>query len=110
MTGPAPDDRQRFLQALLQSLQADLLSLMALDPQHDSTAIADQAHKVLSAARMLKAPALMAACEALEAGTLPPAQLRLKRQALARHMRRVERALARELAPPADTQAGSHVC
>ncbi|MEW2927387.1 transporter substrate-binding domain-containing protein [Pseudomonas juntendi] len=110
VTGPAPDDRLRFLQALLQSLQADLLSLMALDPQHDSTAIADQAHKVLSAARMLKAPALMAACEALEAGTLTPAQLRLKRQALARHMRRVERALARELAPPADTQAGSHAC
>ncbi|MFK3816919.1 ATP-binding protein [Pseudomonas sp. NPDC089407] len=110
VVGPDPDDRQRFLQALQQSLQADLTHLMALHPQHDSGAIADQAHKVLSAARMLEAPCLMAACEALEVGGLSTAQVRLRRQALARHMCRVERALAKELATRNDTQAGSQAC
>ncbi|MGE8372497.1 MAG: ATP-binding protein [Pseudomonas putida] len=110
VVGHDPADRQRFLQALQQSLQADLASLMALHPEHDSDAIAEQAHKVLSAARMLEAPDLMQACEALEARGLPTDQLRLRRQALARHMCRVERALAKELATDACTQAGSQTC
>lgn len=110
VVGHDPNDRQRFLQALQQSLQADLATLMALHPQHDSDAIAEQAHKVLSAARMLEAPELMKACEALEASGLPTTQLRLRRQALARHMCRVERALARELATGTCTQAGSQAC
>ncbi|AJQ51268.1 MULTISPECIES: ATP-binding protein [Pseudomonas] len=110
VVGHDPADRQRFLQALQQSLQADLASLMALHPEHDSDAIAEQAHKVLSAARMLEAPDLMQACEALEARGLPTHQLRLRRQALARHMCRVERALAKELATDACTQAGSQTC
>jgi len=110
VVGPDPVDRQRFLLALQQSLQADLACLMALHPQHESGAIADQAHKVLSAARMLEAPCLMAACEALAAGGLPTPQVRLRRQALARHMCRVERALAKELATSNVTQAGSQAC
>jgi two-component system sensor histidine kinase EvgS len=110
VVGHDPADRQRFLLALQQSLQADLASLMALHPEHDSDAIAEQAHKVLSAARMLEAPDLMQACEALEARGLPTHQLRLRRQALARHMCRVERALAKELATDACTQAGSQTC
>ncbi|WP_410481643.1 ATP-binding protein [Pseudomonas plecoglossicida] len=110
VVGHAPNDRQRFLQALQQSLQADLAKLMALHPEHDSGAIGEHAHKVLSAARMLEAPGLMAACEALEASGLPTAQLRLRRQALARHMGRVERALAKELATTSCTQAGSQAC
>ncbi|MFF7065739.1 ATP-binding protein [Pseudomonas sp. NPDC008258] len=110
VVGPDPADRQRFLLALQQSLQADFASLMALHPEHDRDAIVDQAHKVLSAARMLQAPALMAACEALETSSLPPAQVRLRRQALARHMCRVERALARELATGTCTQSGSKAC
>ena len=110
VVGHDPIDRQRFLQALQQSLQADLATLMALHPQHDSAAIAEQAHKVLSAARMLEAPELITACEALEASGLPTAQLRLRRQALARHMCRVERALAKELATGTCTQAGSQAC
>lgn len=80
VVGHDPIDRQRFLQALQQSLQADLATLMALHPQHDSAAIAEQAHKVLSAARMLEAPELITACEALEASGLPTAQLRLRRR------------------------------
>ncbi|MCY1421818.1 hypothetical protein D9M71_374830 [compost metagenome] len=59
---------------------------------------------------MLEAPDLMAACEALEASGLPSARLRLRRQALARHMCRVERALAKELATGPCTQAGSQAC
>ena len=110
VVGPDPVARRRFLLALQQSLQADLTSLMALNPEQDSGAIANQAHKVLSAARMLEAPCLMAACEALEANDLSTTQLRLRRQALARHMCRVERALARELATSAVTQAGSQAC
>ena len=43
------------------------------------------------------APELMAACEALQNTTLPTPQLRLRRQALARHMRRVEKALAADI-------------
>jgi hypothetical protein len=66
VVGPDPVDRQRFLQALQQSLQADLASLMASSATRQR-AITEQAHKVLSAARMLEAPDLMAACEALEA-------------------------------------------
>lgn len=108
--GHDPDDRQRFLLTLQQSLQADRASLMALHPEQDSEAIAEQAHKVLSAARMLEARDLMAACEALEARGLPTPQLRLRRQALARHMCRVERALANELTTGACTQAGSPTC
>nr|WP_172455919.1 MULTISPECIES: transporter substrate-binding domain-containing protein [unclassified Pseudomonas] len=108
--GHDPDDRQRFLLTLQQSLQADRASLMALHPEQDSEAIAEQAHKVLSAARMLEARDLMAACEALEACGLPTPQLRLRRQALARHMCRVERALANELTTGACTQAGSPTC
>ncbi|MGS7253960.1 ATP-binding protein [Pseudomonas anuradhapurensis] len=110
VVGHDPNDRQRFLEALQQSLQADLATLMALHPEHDSGAIGEQAHKVLSAARMLEAPELMAACEALEAGGLSTLQLRRRRQALARHMCRVERALARELATDSCTQAGSQAC
>ncbi|MEX5507104.1 transporter substrate-binding domain-containing protein [Pseudomonas putida] len=110
VVGHDPADRQRFLLALQQSLQADLASLMALHPEHDSDAIAEQAHKVLSAARMLEAPDLMHACQALEARSLPAHQLRLRRQALARHMCRVERALAKELATGACTEAGSQTC
>lgn len=52
----------------------------------------------------------MKACEALEARGLPTAQLRLRRRALARHMCRVERALAKELATGTCTQAGSQAC
>lgn len=109
VVGHDPADRRRFLQTLQQSLQADFSTLMALHPEHDADAIAEQAHKVLSAARMLEAPDLMAACEALEPGGLPTVQLRLRRQALARHMRRVELALAKELPPSTDTQAASRV-
>lgn len=96
IVGQAPNDRQRFLAALHESLQTDLVILMSL-PAQDADAVADQAHKILSAARMLEAPELMAACEALQNTALPTPQLRLRRQALARHMRRVEKALAADI-------------
>ncbi|MNP81725.1 Hpt domain protein [compost metagenome] len=80
------------------SLQQDFTQLLALDPDADATAIAEQAHKILSAARMLEAQGMMAACEALEQSGLPASQVKLRRQILARHMRRVEKALARQLA------------
>jgi two-component system sensor histidine kinase EvgS len=96
IVGQAPNDRKRFLAALHESLQTDLVILMSL-PAQDADAVADQAHKILSAARMLEAPELMAACEALQNTTLPTPQLRLRRQALARHMRRVEKALAADI-------------
>ena len=54
---------------------------------------------------MLEAGELMDACEALDHPGITPVQLRRKRQALARHMRRVERALARDL--ETCTQAGT---
>lgn len=100
IVGDNQEDRQRLLATLLQSLQQDLAILMAIDPHEDAQAIAGQAHKILSAARMLEARELMAACEALEQEDLPLMQLKLRRQALARHMRRVEEALARYLHGP----------
>lgn len=100
IVGNDPDSRTRLLNALLESLIQDLATLMAIDPE-DAQAIAAQAHKILSTARMLEARDLMEACEALEQETLPLAQLKLRRQVLARHMRRTEKALARHLQRPA---------
>jgi len=91
-------DRERFLTAVHLSLQEDFAELLALDPETEATAISEQAHKILSAARMLDARDMMAACEALEESAMPVSQLKLRRQVLARHMRRVEKALARLLA------------
>ncbi|MNN67059.1 hypothetical protein D3C81_1826730 [compost metagenome] len=85
---------------MLLSLQQDLATLMGLDPEVEPEAVGEQAHKILSAARMLEAQHLIAACEALEQSGLPASQLKQRRQALARHMRRVEKALARELTKP----------
>ncbi|WP_443201111.1 transporter substrate-binding domain-containing protein [Pseudomonas sp. DVZ24] len=89
-------DRDRILDTLLLSLRQDLQALMAIDPQREGGELALQAHKILSAGRMLDAQALIEACEALEVTDLPQAELKRRRQALARHMRRVEKALARQ--------------
>lgn len=105
IVGPDPKDRERFLTALHQSLRTDLMILMDL-PSDDAAAVADQAHKILSAARLLEATQLMAACEALENMGLTTLQRQLRRQALARHMRRVEMALAGELAGTDERQSG----
>jgi multi-sensor hybrid histidine kinase (EC 2.7.13.3) len=70
---------------------------MGLDPQRQATEIREQAHKILSAARLLEAKGMMKACEALEEQRSSAACIKLQRQVLARHMRRVEKALAREL-------------
>ncbi|ANY86228.1 MULTISPECIES: ATP-binding protein [Pseudomonas putida group] len=100
IVGDDPDSRTRLLNALQESLIQDLATLMAIDSE-DAQAIAAQAHKILSTARMLEARDLMEACEALEQETLSLAQLKLRRQVLARHMRRTEKALARHLQHPA---------
>ena len=97
IVGDSVADRERLLSALHQSLGHDLDKLMAIDPEQEPTALSAQAHKILSAARMLEARALMQACEALEVSELPVDEQRIRRQALARHMRRAEMALARHL-------------
>ncbi|MFB4392945.1 MULTISPECIES: ATP-binding protein [unclassified Pseudomonas] len=97
IVGNDPKDRRRMLVALHLSLQEDLAELMALDPTTQAEALAAQAHKILSVARILEAKELMLACEVLEQSELPVPQLKRHRQALARHMRRLEKALAREL-------------
>ena len=103
--GNDPQERQRLLETLRHCLHQDVLGLMALDPELQRQALSELAHKVLGPARLLGAEALCSACEALQhdALTLPPRQLRARRQALARHMRRVERALGEAL----QAQAGS---
>ncbi|BBH47275.1 transporter substrate-binding domain-containing protein [Pseudomonas sp. KU43P] len=98
IVGDNRGERDRLLSALHQSLQQDLAELMGLNPENQANALREQAHKILSAARMLEAREMMMACEALNEDALPVDQLKLRRQALARHMRRVEKALARELA------------
>ncbi|MGG5289904.1 response regulator [Pseudomonas shirazensis] len=97
VAGDDPADQQRFLHLLQQSLQDDCTVLMSLDPEQQALAIVEQAHKILSAARMLDAQAMMEVCELLASGELPLHELKLKRQALARHMRRSEKALNRQL-------------
>ncbi|WP_434771984.1 transporter substrate-binding domain-containing protein [Pseudomonas entomophila] len=93
--GNAPQERQRLLETLRHCLHQDFLGLMALDPDTQQEALSALAHKVLGPARLLGAEALCTACEALQRDTqaLSPKQLRQRRQALGRHMRRVERAL-----------------
>lgn len=110
VVGHDPADHLRFLQTLQQSLETDFTLLMDLKPDQDQQAIAAQAHKILSAARMLEAAALMRACAALESEDLTPAQVRVRRQALARHMRRVHRALTLDLSTTTCTQAGNRAC
>ncbi|AIR90118.1 transporter substrate-binding domain-containing protein [Pseudomonas cremoricolorata] len=96
VVGDSEADRRRLLETLLSSLQHDFHELMRIDPQEAPDALADQAHKILGAARMLDARALMQACELLQQHRqVQP--LRNHRQRLARHMRRVEKALRREL-------------
>ncbi|MEN5302406.1 transporter substrate-binding domain-containing protein [Pseudomonas sp. TWI628] len=97
IVGNNASSRTRFLTAVHTSLQEDLALLMSLDPQHQAAEIREQAHKILSAARLLEAKGMMKACEALEVATSPAACIKLQRQVLARHMRRVEKALASEL-------------
>lgn len=97
IVGDSASDRDRILSTLHLSLQQDLATLMAIDPQQDADALAAQAHKILSAARMLDARSLIQACELLEEPGLSLAEMKLYRQALARQMRRVEKALARHM-------------
>ncbi|NIF26804.1 transporter substrate-binding domain-containing protein [Pantoea sp. Tr-811] len=94
IVGDSSSGRARFVEALHRSLHEDLAALMAIDVDNAPEELSEQAHKILSAARMLKAHEVMAACEALEAQDEPVARLKLRRQALARHMCRVEKALA----------------
>ncbi|MFJ4066421.1 transporter substrate-binding domain-containing protein [Pseudomonas sp. NPDC089996] len=90
-------NRSRFLTVVHASLQDDLALLMSLDPRLQAAEIREQAHKILSAARLLEAKGMMEACTALEEQRSSAACIKLQRQVLARHMRRVEKALAREL-------------
>ncbi|HKS12221.1 MAG TPA: transporter substrate-binding domain-containing protein, partial [Pseudomonas sp.] len=92
--------RDKLLEAVRQSLREDYRVLLAIDPASRAGALKDQAHKIISAARMLQAEPLERACGQLEsacAQNLSPARLRHSRQRLARQMRRVENALARHL-------------
>jgi two-component system, NarL family, sensor histidine kinase EvgS len=98
IVGDNAANRTRLLTALHSSLQEDLALLMTLDSQRQAAEIREQAHKILSAARLLEAKGMMKACEALEDERSSAACIKLQRQVLARHMRRVEKALARELA------------
>lgn len=104
IVGDRCDDRARMLATLQLSLEQDLTLLMALDPEHDAQAIVDQAHKILGVARMLDAKGLMEACQTLETEGLSSTQLKLRRQALARQMRRIEKALAGQRCRPAKAQ------
>nr|WP_314877734.1 transporter substrate-binding domain-containing protein [uncultured Pseudomonas sp.] len=97
IAGNDPADQQRFLRTLQQSLQDDCAVLMSLDPEQQAEAIAEQAHKILSAARMLDAQAMMEVCERVACEELALNELKLQRQALARHMRRSEKALSNQL-------------
>ena len=104
IVGDNANDRDRILSTLYQSLQQDLSTLMAIDPRQQADALSAQAHKILSAARMLDARSLIQACEALEKPGLSQDELKIRRQALARHMRRVEKALARQLGSLAEAE------
>ena len=103
LIGHRSEDRVRMLTTLQMSLADDLTLLMSLDAEHEQQAIIDQAHKILGVARMLDARALMNSCEALEEKGVSLSQLKLRRQALARHLRRVQRALSGQRERPIRT-------
>lgn len=64
------DDRaalKELLSALLDSLEVDRAMLASLQRQHRFGELHDLAHRVKGGARMVKAQALIASCETLEA-------------------------------------------
>ena len=97
IAGDAQEDRRRMLDTLRLSLHEDYLTLMTLDPATQGETLTEQAHKVLSVARIQEARRLQLACEALEAPTLDVSERKRLRQALAREMRRMEKALVAQL-------------
>lgn len=100
VVGSSRSDLRRLLEQLLQSNQRDRQTLLELDTQGSPEALMDHAHKVLGAARIVQASALMEACEQLERACSKNAQepvIRRRRQRLLREMQTFELALQEKI-------------
>ena len=100
VVGSSRSDLRRLLEQLLQSNQRDRQTLLELDTQGSPEALMDHAHKVLGAARIVQASALMDACEQLEHACSKNAQepvIRRRRQRLLREMQTFELALQEKI-------------
>lgn len=111
VVGNCGADWYKLLEQLQQSLAKDRMSLEALDPAHQPDRLKDEAHRILGAARIIQASALIDACEQLEAGCLRQASaptLERQQQQLMAAMTAVEQALQAHLQPPDATDAAAY--
>ncbi|MEE1868940.1 transporter substrate-binding domain-containing protein [Pseudomonas auratipiscis] len=100
LVGDCPADLQALLEQLLESLSRDRAAMEALDTNLQSHQLRGEAHRVLGAARIIQANALINACEQLEAGCsadASPATLKFHQQQVTAAMAMLEQALAQHL-------------
>ncbi|TBU77010.1 transporter substrate-binding domain-containing protein [Phytopseudomonas daroniae] len=99
LTGGDPALARRLLDELLSSTAEDLQTLQALAASEERSALAELAHRIKGAARIVKAERLVQCCETLESACrLEPSGVPLDAaiQALASEMQSLHRALERQ--------------
>ncbi|MEG0859374.1 MAG: transporter substrate-binding domain-containing protein [Pseudomonas sp.] len=112
VVGSSAADLHALLEQLQQSLSRDRLVLEGLDPSLQSGQLKDEAHRVLGAARIIQASALIVACEQLESGcqaNAPAHTLERHQHQVAAAMVAVERALEQHLLHGGSTGAAAQV-
>ena len=100
VVGGCTTDLQALLKQLYQSFGKDRQTLEALDPTRQSAPLRDEAHRILGAARIIQASALIDACEQLESecqANAPAARLAHHQQQVSAAMAAVEQALEQHL-------------
>ncbi|WP_422416622.1 transporter substrate-binding domain-containing protein [Pseudomonas sp. GZD-222] len=100
VVGSNTADLHALLEQLQRSFSRDRLNLEALDPNLQSAQLKDEAHRILGAARIIQASALIDACEQLESGcqaNAPAPTLEFQQQQVSAAMAAVEQALERHL-------------
>ncbi|MHC2148008.1 transporter substrate-binding domain-containing protein [Pseudomonas sp. 210_17 TE3656] len=112
VVGNSAVDLQALLKQLQQSFSKDRIALAELDPERQPDRLKDEAHRILGAARIIQANALIDACEQLESdcqANAPVPTLELHQQQLAAAMAEVEQALERHLHPGGSASATAKV-
>lgn len=100
VVGSSASDLRALLEQLQRSFSKDRLILEALDPTHESEQLKNEAHRVLGAARIIQASALVDACERLESDyrtNAPASMLELHQQQVTSAIAAVESALRQHL-------------
>jgi len=113
VVGSNAADLQALLEQLQRSFSRDRLSLEALDPSLQSGQLKDQAHRILGAARIIQASALIDACEQLESGcqaNAPAPTLEIHQHQVMAAMAAVEQALERHLGHRGSSGTAAQAC